>query len=250
MKPEIIRQVEKEKVEEVRMPITAHLEELRKRIIISLLSLGVGFLISYYFVEKIVSFLIWPVIHAMPSISNLVFTGVTEGFLVYIKVAFISGIVLSSPIIIYETWAFIAPGLYRNEKKMLIFITVTLTLSFIIGFIFSYIIFLPVLLKFLLSFSTPYLLPMLSLREYISFCLWIYLVTGLCFEFPLLVYFLSRAGIVTYRGLKNFRKYAAVLIFIIAAILTPPDIISQILFAIPLLLLFEIGVLISRFTTH
>lgn len=249
MKPTIMTQEEKERIEELRMPITAHLEELRKRIIISLIALGCGFLVSYYFVEGIISFLIWPVLRATPSVSNLVFVGITEGFIIHMKVAFIGGIVLASPVIIYETWAFVAPGLYRNEKKMMIFITATLTISFITGFAFSYLVFLPVLLKFLLSFSSPYLIPMLSLKEYVNFCLWIYLIAGLCFEFPMFIYFLSKAGIVTYSGLKHFRRYAIVIIFIIAAILTPPDIISQILFAIPLILLLEFGIIVARLST-
>jgi len=227
-------------------PFTSHLEDLRKRIIISIIAVAVGFLASYYFAEDIFTFLVKPLKHEMPSESWLIFTGLSEAFVVYLKVSFFAGIFLASPVILWEIWCFVAPGLYDHEKKYIFPFVIFSTMLFAIGIIFCYFIVFPFSFKFFMGYSSDIIKPMPSIKEYLSFSFKMLLAFGVIFELPVFVLFLSKLGLINDRMLRNQRKFAIVGIFIVAAILTPPDVISQLMMAFPLIVLYEISILVAK----
>jgi len=232
--------------EDEKMPFTGHLEELRKRIVICSIAIGAGFIISYGFKEKLFHFLTLPLISAMQANDNLIFTGLPEAFFTYLKVSLLSGLMLAAPVLLYQFWLFVAPGLYGKERKLLIPIVVLSSFFFIGGALFGYFIVFPFGFKFFLGFATETIRPLPSMREYLSFSSKLLLAFGLVFELPLIITFLARLGIVTVEFLKKNRKYAMLLFFVFAAILTPPDVVTQILMAFPLMLLYEISILGAR----
>jgi sec-independent protein translocase protein TatC len=230
-----------------RLPFTVHLEELRKRLIICCVSVGVGFLICYGFKDQIFEFVAIPLIASLPDDNSwMIFTGVTEAFFTYLKVSLLAGIFLSLPVIFYQLWAFIAPGLYSKERKVIVPFVIFSTLFFITGASFGYFVVFPFGFKFLLGFATETIRPFPSVREYLSFATKLLLAFGLVFELPLITYFLSRTGLITHHTLTRNRRYFIVIAFIISATLTPPDVATQLLMAGPLLILFEISVLVAR----
>jgi sec-independent protein translocase protein TatC len=233
---------------DLQMPFTAHLAELRKRLIICFLAVGIGFAAAYAFSAEIFSWLVQPLIKVLPPGDKLVFTALPEAFFIYLKASLIGGIVLASPVIFYELWMFVAPGLRQKEKKFVLPFVIISSLLFAAGALFGYYVIFPVGFRFLVGFSTENIRALPSLQLYLSFCLKLLLGFGLVFEFPVLAYFLGRAGIINSRMMAKNRRVAVLLIFIIAAVLTPPDIVSQIILAIPLYLLFEGSILIVKFT--
>ncbi len=232
--------------EEEKIPFTEHLEELRRRLLISFAAIAVGFLISYFFSKQLFEILMRPLIVALPPKSTLIFTSLPEAFFTYLKVSLLSGIFLASPLVLYEIWAFISPGLYKHEKKYVIPFVVFSSLFFIGGALFGYFVVFPFGFKFFLSFATDYIRPMPTIKEYFGFCAKLLFAFGVIFELPLFVLFLSRIGIVTHRMLRKQRKYAILIIFIVSAILTPPDAMTQLMMAGPLLALYEISVWVAR----
>jgi sec-independent protein translocase protein TatC len=225
-----------------KIPFTAHLEELRKRLIICFIAIGIGFVLSYGFKEKLFRILTHPLIKAMQTGDKLIFTGLPEAFFTYLKVAFISGIILSTPVIFYQFWRFVAPGLYDKEKRLLIPIVALSTVFFVGGAFFGYFIVFPFGFKFFLGFASDTIRPLPSMREYLSFSTKLLLAFGLVFELPLVLTFFARMGIVSVDFLKKNRKYAILIIFTAAAILTPPDVATQIMMAVPLMVLYEISI--------
>jgi sec-independent protein translocase protein TatC len=226
-----------------KMPFTQHLEELRKRLIISLVAVGIGFLISYFFKEQIFEWLMSPLLQVLPKGENkLIYTAPHEAFVTYLKVSFIAGVGLASPVIIYQIWRFVAPGLYHHEKRYLLPIVLFSTIFFVGGALFGYFIVFPFGFQFFVSFANEFIAPMISTREFTSFATGLLLAFGLVFEMPIVAFFLGRLGILSAQFMKKQRKYAILAIFIIAAILTPPDVLSQLLMAFPLLVLYEISV--------
>lgn len=232
--------------EEDKLPFTAHLEELRKRLITCFIAVGVGFALSYGFKEKLFFILTRPLIAVMQEGEKLVFTGLPEAFFAYLKVAFLSGLMLATPVILYEFWMFVAPGLYQKEKRLLLPIVFLCSFFFMGGALFGYFVVFPFGFRFFLSFATDTIRPLPSMKEYLSFASKLLLAFGLVFEMPLLLTFLSRMGLVSVAFLKKNRKYAVLLSFIIGAILTPPDVVTQILMAIPMIVLYEISILGAR----
>lgn len=230
---------------ENRMPLADHLEELRWRIIKCIIAVGVGFACSYAFSRKIFEFIVSPLIKVMPKGGHLIYTSLPEAFLTYLKVSFLSGIVLAVPVILYQSWKFVMPGLYENERKYVLPFVVVATVFFILGASFAFFVVFPFGFKFFLGFSTSKIEALPSLREYLNLVTKLLLAFGITFELPVIVYFLARMGIVTYSMLARKRQYAILIIFIAAAILTPPDVISQILLAVPLLVLYEISVWVA-----
>jgi sec-independent protein translocase protein TatC len=226
-----------------KIPFTAHLEELRKRLIICFIAIGIGFVLSYGFKEKLFQVLTRPLIGVMQTGDKLIFTGLPEAFFTYLKVAFLSGIILSTPVIFYEFWMFVAPGLYDKEKRLILPIVVLSTLFFVGGAFFGYFIVFPFGFKFFLGFASDIIRPLPSMREYLSFSSKLLLAFGLVFELPLVISFLAKLGIVSVEFLKKERKYAILLIFIVSAILTPPDVATQIMMALPLMVLYEISII-------
>ncbi|UCH22131.1 MAG: twin-arginine translocase subunit TatC [Deltaproteobacteria bacterium] len=232
--------------EEGKAPFTAHLEELRKRLITCFIAVGIGFVASYGFKEKLFQILVQPLLKVMETGDTLIFTGLPEAFFTYLKVAFLAGIMLAAPVIIYEFWMFVAPGLYDREKRLLLPIIFLSTIFFVGGSLFGYFIVFPWGFKFFLGFATEHIRPLPAMKEYLGFSAKLLLAFGLVFELPLVITFLAKLGVVSVEFLKKNRKYALLLFFAGAAILTPPDVVTQIMMALPLMLLYEISILGAR----
>jgi sec-independent protein translocase protein TatC len=229
-----------------KQPFLSHLEELRKRLVVCAIGVGAGFVIAYIFAERLFQLLVAPLKAVMPEGDQLIFTNLPEMFFAYIKVAFIAGIMAASPLIFYQLWMFIAPGLYRKEKKMAIPFVVSSTILFVGGALFGYFVVFPFGFKFFIGFSNEYVKALPSVKQYFSFSMKLLLAFGAVFELPVIIFFLSKMGIVTPQFLRQKRKYAILLTFALAAILTPPDVITQCMMAGPLIVLYEIGILVSR----
>lgn len=229
--------------EEEKIPFTEHLEELRKRLITCFIAIGVAFVLCFAIKEKLFELLSQPLVSMMKPGEKLIYTGLPEAFFVYMKLAFLCGILVASPVILYQFWMFVAPGLYSTEKKLMAPILILSTVFFLGGGAFGYYVVFPIGFQFFLGFSTDTISPLLSMREYLSFASLFLFVFGLIFELPLILIFFVKLGIVSIEFLQKNRKYAILLIFIIAAILTPPDIISQTLMAIPMMILYEISII-------
>lgn len=228
---------------EGKLPFTAHLEELRDRLIRCFIAVGVGFVVSYGFKEKLFQILVNPLIKVMEEGDTLVYTGLPEAFFTYLKVSLLSGFMVASPMLLYQFWMFVAPGLYKKEKRMLIPIVILSTFFFVGGSLFGYFVVFPFGFKFFLGFATENIRPLPSMKEYLGFSAKLLLAFGLVFELPLVLTFLARLGVVSVDFLKKNRKYALLLFFVGAAILTPPDVITQVMMALPLILLYEISIL-------
>ncbi len=219
---------------------------MRKRLIYSFVAIGIAFAVCYAYIKEIVEILMRPLVKTLPPGSSLVFTAVPEAFFTYFKAAILAGVFFCSPFILYQVWAFVSPGLYRREKKYILPYLLVSSFFFILGAAFCYFIVFPVIFRFFLSFATPEIRPLPSIREYLTFTLKLLLAFGLLFQWPALVFFLSRMGVVSSPFLARNRKYAILLIFVAAAILTPPDLVSQLLLAGPLLLMYEGSIWMAR----
>jgi sec-independent protein translocase protein TatC len=234
-------------MDEKKLPLTSHLQELRKRLILSFIAVGIGFFISYAFKEFLFDILAAPLMNkVLPSGGSLIFTSVAEAFFTYMKIAFIAGLVLASPFVLYQVWAFVAPGLYQKEKKYAVPFVLGGSLFFVMGILFGYFVAIPTAFKFLLGYATDFIKPMPSMKEYLSFSIKFLFVFGLVFEFPVVLVLLARIGVVDAKMLARQRKYAILLIFVFAAVMTPPDIVSQVLMALPLMGLYELSILLSK----
>lgn len=248
---------------DLKMPLTEHLSDLRKRIVISLVSLFIGFIISFTYSEVLFRFLTIPLRYnisfslSSPFISlvekniknnpSLVFLAPTEAFWMHIKISMIAALILSLPVILSQLWKFLSPGLLHKEKKYVIPFVIITTTFFLIGAAYCFFLVLPFALGFLLTYKTESITPMLSVGNYIDFCLKFILAFGAIFELPIVIIFLTRMGFVTPKTLAKHRKYAIVLAFVAAAFLTPtPDAFNQTLMAVPIIILYELGVLVSR----
>ena len=226
-----------------KMPFTSHLEELRHRLIVCFVAVSIGFLASYGFKEKIFDILMRPLIQVMGQGDKLIFTGLAEAFFTYLKVALLTGLMLSAPVILYQFWMFVAPGLYQREKMILFPIVLLSSFFFVGGSLFGYFFVFPIGFKFFLGFATDYIRPLPSMKEYLSFSSQMLLAFGIVFELPLVLTILARMGIISVEFLKKNRKYSILLCFIVGAILTPPDVLSQIMMAVPLMVLYEISII-------
>ncbi len=220
-------------------PFLEHLEELRKRIILVLISVILLSALSYTYSEKILGFL-------ARYVDSLVFISPQEAFLSYLKISLFSGLVLSVPVILFNALKFIWVALNKREKSIFIAYLIAGILLFGVGISFSYYIALPAAINFLLSFSSDLIRPFISVARYISFSIFLILAFGVAFETPLFIVLLTRLGIVSSRTLRKQRRYFIILLFIISAMLTPPDVITQILLAVPLIVLYEISILFAR----
>jgi len=223
-----------------KITVARHFEELRARIIKSVIFIILGAIVTYNFVNVIISNLAKPV-------GELVFIAPQEAFVTNIKIAFFGGLFLSSPVVLYQVWRFISSALKENERKYALIFGPLSFIFFSAGVAFGYFVIVTIGIKFLLGFATDFVNPMISVSKYISFVGMLTLAFGVIFELPLASLFLTKIGIVTPSFLSRKRKHAVVIIFIAAAVFTPPDVITQCLMAGPLLILYEIGIIFSRF---
>ncbi|MCP3943888.1 MAG: twin-arginine translocase subunit TatC [Desulfobacteraceae bacterium] len=231
--------------EENKSPFTEHLGELRDRLVRSFIAVGIGFICAYLFKEKIFEFLTAPLVEAMGNAGNakMIFTGLPEAFFTYLKVSFLAGIIIASPVLFYEFWMFVSPGLYRTEKKYLLPVVVLSFFFFIAGASFGYFVVFPQGFKFFLGFANDNIQAMPSMKEYLGFASKMLLAFGLVFELPLVITFMARMGLVTVDFLKKNRKYAILIFFVVGAVLTPPDVVTQIMMAVPLMALYEVSII-------
>jgi sec-independent protein translocase protein TatC len=236
---------------------TSHFTELRSRLIKSIVFILVIFIISYTFADHIYNFLVEPYANAVKDdeISRrLIFTALHETFITYLKVAFFAAIFLGSPILLIQVYKFIAPGLYKNEKKAILPYLISTPILFLLGGLLVYYLVMPLAIKFFLSFESvgsSTTLPIqleAKVNEYLSLIMRLIFAFGISFQLPILLNLLARTGVVNSSYLKKTRRYVIVIIFSVAAILTPPDPITQIGLAIPLLLLYELSIITVRFT--
>ena len=236
---------------------TSHFVELRSRLLNSLIFIFVIFVISYIFAEQIFNFLVEPYSRAVIDEGGqrrLIFTALHETFITYIKVAFFSSIFIGSPVLLIQIYKFIAPGLYKNEKKALLPYLISTPILFLLGGLLVYYLVMPLAIKFFLSFETlgsNTTLPIqleAKVNEYLSLIMRLIFAFGISFQLPILLNLLARIGVVNSNYLKTRRRYVIVIIFAIAAILTPPDPITQVGLAIPLLLLYELSIFTVKFT--
>ncbi|MFO7816382.1 MAG: twin-arginine translocase subunit TatC [Thermodesulfobacteriota bacterium] len=225
---------------------TEHLQDLRRALVKSIIAVVICFAACYYFSETLFRMLMDPLVRTLPEESTLIFTSLPEAFFTYLKISLVAGIFLGSPYIFYQIWQFIAPGLYDSEKKYLIPIALFSAVFFVTGALFGYFIVFPFGFEFFMGFTTELIRPFPTLKEYLSFSIKLLFAFGFIFELPLFIFFLARMGLVSAESLKRKRKYAITIAFIVAAILTPPDLITQTFMAGPIIILYEIGVWVAK----
>jgi len=232
-----------------------HLVELRKRLGLSVLSVFIAFIVAFTFHESILEWITAPLNEALASVAELskkaadgmVTTHQVGGaFFVALKVSFFAGLLGALPFILYQIWLFIAPGLYSNEKKMIIPFVIGGSIMFFIGVLFAYYIVTPFGFQFLITFGSFLYTPLINIEDYVGFFTKIMMGFGIAFELPVFAYFLALLGLVTDRTLIEFFRYAVLIIFVAAALLTPPDVLTQLLMAAPLILLYGVSILIVK----
>jgi len=234
-------------MEEKKMSYLEHLDELRWRLIYSFLAIFLATMVCFLFAEKLFKLLINPLLKAMPEAQQqLIYTNLPEAFVAYLKVAFVAGLFISSPFVLYQVWKFISPGLYKHEKRYAFPFVFFSSFFFMAGGFFCFYQVFPWGFRFFLSFSNEYIVALPKMSEYISFSLKLLVVFGLVFQLPILIYFLTKIGVVNSHLLVKNRKYAILVVFILAAILTPPDVVTQIMLAIPLIFLYEVSIVLAK----
>lgn len=228
-----------------RMTLLEHLEELRKRLSVALAALLVGFLLCWNWSKPIFAFLAKPLMQFLPDGEKLAFTGLVDPFMLYVKVAALAGVFVASPVILHQVWLFLSPALYRHERKIATLFILVTTVFFVLGGSFGYAVAFPMVCKFLLDVGRDFR-QVITINEYFSMASKVILGLGLVFELPVIILFLARLGVVTYRMLLRYFRYAVLTVFIIAAIITPtPDIATQSIFALPMIALYLFGVLVA-----
>ncbi|MBZ5589823.1 MAG: twin-arginine translocase subunit TatC [Acidobacteriia bacterium] len=228
-----------------RMTLLEHLDELRKRLMWSIVAVFVGFLLCWYWAQPIFRWMSVPITQFLPAGEKLAFTGLVDPFMLYMKVALLAGIFLASPVVLWQFWLFVSPALYRNERRLVIPFIVFTTLFFLAGGYFGYKIAFPMVVRFLLTVGQDFR-QVVTINEYFSMASKVILGLGLVFEMPVLIMLLARFGIVTAKFLLKYFRFAVLIIFIIAAVITPtPDIPTQCVFALPMIALYLLGVLVA-----
>lgn len=223
----------------------SHLIELKMRLTRALLALFIVFLCLFYWARDIYTLLAKPMLAILPPGTQMIAVEVASPFFVPMKVTMFAALVISLPYLLYQMWAFVAPGLYSHEKKLIMPLIATSTLLFIIGMAFAYFIVFPTVFTFITKFAPEGVAVMTDIQKYFDFVLTLFLAFGVAFETPIAVVILTRFGIVSVKKLKELRPYVVVGAFVTAAIFTPPDVVSQLLLAFPLWLLYEVGLIVS-----
>ncbi|MFQ5498235.1 MAG: twin-arginine translocase subunit TatC [Candidatus Zixiibacteriota bacterium] len=235
------RESEESRVQLTSMGFLDHLEELRHRLLKSVVAVVVMAFVAFAFKERLMEFVVLP--FGDQKLHNMEVTG---AFYAYLKVSLISGVVASLPIVFYQMWAFVSPGLYRRERLLFVPLVAFSTLLFVLGAGFCYLVVLPLALEFLTGFSGELLTNYITIGSYISFAGLLLLAFGFGFQMPIVAYFLARANLITAAFLAKGRRYAIIAILVAGAIITPPDVFTQVLLAIPLYILYEISIIVVR----
>ena len=228
-----------------RMSLIDHLKELRRRLCWCVVAAAIGFCACWTVVEPIFDILTQPLLAVLPAGSSAMYTTLPEAFFTRMFIAFMTGLFVVSPFIFYQIWAFISPGLYAEEKRFIIPVALVSAVFFVGGGLFCYFIVFHYAFQFFVSFATEQIVAMPKISDYLDFVIKLILAFGFIFEMPIFSFFLSRMGVVTAKSMRGFRRYAVLLVFIVAAILTPPDVVSQLLMAVPMLLLYEVSILVA-----
>jgi len=229
-----------------KQPFFSHLKELRDRLLVCIVAVAIAFIFTYYFKERLFDFLMQPFLKVMPAQSSFIFTGITEAFLTYFKISVVAALFVAAPVILYEFWMFVAPGLYEKEKKYVYPFIFFGSLCFLCGALFCYFVVMPNMYRFFVSYAREFVTPMPDLKNYMGLTLKLLIIFGFIFELPLVAFYLARAGIIKAKMLAKKRRYAILAVFIVSAAITPPDVVSMILVALPLWGLYELGILIAK----
>ncbi len=228
-----------------KMTLLEHLDELRRRLAVSLAAVLVAFLACWYFAPRIFAWLSVPLVQFLPPGERLAFTGLVDPFMLYVKVALLAGIFVASPVVLYQVWLFVAPGLYRRERRVVGPFVLVTTLFFVAGGYFGWAVAFPAVCRFLLNVGRDFR-QVITVNEYFSLASKVILGLGLVFELPVLILFLARLGIVDHRFLLRHFRYAVLAIFVVAAVITPtPDVATQSVFAAPMILLYLLGIAVA-----
>lgn len=226
----------------------SHLIELRTRLLRSIVAVVIVLLCLFPFAKKIYALLAAPLLHALPQGATMIATDVTGTFLVPLKVTLMAAFLIALPFVLYQMWAFVAPGLYHHEKKLVVPVLVSSFIFFLVGMSFAYFFVFPIAFGFFASYAPAGVQMMTDIDKYLSFVLTMFIAFGVTFEVPVIVIVLVRLGIVSLEKLRSIRAYVIVGAFVVGAVFTPPDVVSQLLLAVPLWLLYELGLLMARFT--
>ncbi len=225
----------------------SHLVELRSRLVRSVLAILIVLVALFPWAKDIYAALAAPLLQVLPQGSTMIATDVTGTFLVPLKVTLMAAFLVALPYVLYQVWAFVAPGLYQHEKKLMVPLIMSSMFFFLAGMAFAYFLVFPWVFKFFVSYAPEGVQMMTDIDKYLSFVLWMFIAFGVTFETPVVLVVLHRLGMVTVAKLKEIRRYVIVGAFVIAAVITPPDVISQLMLAIPMCLLYELGIILCRF---
>lgn len=236
-------------IENIRMSLGAHLEELRRRVVYSIIAIVFCFILCWFFKVQILDMAKRPHKFAMEKVglsTELQVLSYQEGFYAYMKLCFITSVFLAYPFVIYQIWKFVSVGLYKREQRYVLLFLPVSYVAFVVGGLFGYFLLIPFGLQFLIGILGPGIQPIITMKDYVSFVFLLTVALGLVFQLPLVMLLLSRIGFVTPDKFIKWRKYAILVIFIIAAIVTPPDPFTQTMTAVPMIVLYELGILIAR----
>jgi sec-independent protein translocase protein TatC len=241
---------ERDELEGSEAPFVSHLVELRDRLIRAVIAVGIAFAALAFWPgpSGLYDLLAAPLVAHLPKGATLIATNVISPILVPLKITLMAAFMLALPVVLYQVWAFVAPGLYSHEKKMVLPLVVSSTLLFVIGVAFCYFLVIPGMSQFIQAFAPASITAAPDIEQYFGFVLTLFLVFGIAFEVPIAVIVLVRIGVVTIEQLRQFRGYFIVGAFIVAAVVTPPDVISQLALAIPMVILYEIGIIVAKLT--
>ena len=228
----------------------SHLIELRDRLIRCLVAVGIAFVPAYYFGAELYDLLARPVIASLPEGSRMIATGVITPFLIPMKIALMAGFLAVLPYVLYQIWAFVAPGLYVHEKRLILPLIVSSTVLFFLGMAFCYFFVFGAVFEFINKFAPKSISVAPDIEAYFNFVLGMFLAFGIAFEIPVVVVVLAITGLVRIEQLREWRGYVIVGIFVVAAVVTPPDVVSQLALAIPMCLLYELGIVVAQLTTR
>jgi len=225
----------------------SHLIELRDRLVRSLVALAVVFIPTFFFAAELYDVLAMPMMRTLPQGSKMIATGVITPFFIPMKIALMVAFLIALPYILYQAWAFVAPGLYAHEKKLVVPLIVSSTLLFFIGMAFCYFVVFQTVFSFIAQFAPKSITVAPDIEAYFNFVLGMFIAFGVTFEVPVVVVVLVMTGVISVEKLREIRSFVIVGAFIVAAIFTPPDVVSQLMLAVPLCLLYEVGIFVAQF---